>query len=253
MVRNVIQNKISIMIGGEAGAGITRSGSLFCKACMRGGYHVFGTIDYQSLIRGGHNFYIARIDIEEVYSQNDSVDLLLALNKETIRLHINEIVAGGGLVYDGEEFPLNVEELKRNDIKLYSLPMRQIIKELTGVRIMRNTIALGAAIGLINYDLEIMEDVIRDTFRTKIAESNIKALRRGYDYTKEHYEADFDYQLNTKLSRKSKILLTGNEAVGLGALRAGCKFYAAYPMTPATGVLHFLAPLERQYNMIVTT
>jgi 2-oxoglutarate ferredoxin oxidoreductase subunit alpha len=77
-------NDFSILIGGEAGAGIARSGFLFAKACMRGGLHVFCTIDYQSLIRGGHNFYIARISGEEVYSQLDHVNLIVALNAEQL-------------------------------------------------------------------------------------------------------------------------------------------------------------------------
>ncbi len=128
----MIVNKISVMVGGEAGAGITRSGFLFAKTCLRGGLHVFGANDYQSLIRGGHNFYIARADAEEIYSQADTIDLLLALNKETILLHKDELVPGGGIVYDGEEIALKNEELNRDDIKLYSVPLRKIVKELEG-------------------------------------------------------------------------------------------------------------------------
>jgi len=248
----VIVNKISVLIGGEAGAGITRSGFLFAKACLRGGLYVFGTNDYQSLIRGGHNFYIARADAEEIYSQADTIDLLLALNKETILRHKDELVSGGGIVYDGEEIILSNEELSRDYLKLYPVPLRRIVKELNGAIIMRNTVALGAAIGLLDYDLEILNEVMRDTFKPKVAESNIKAAKMGYDYAQEHYAGNFEYRLEkTQTDGKRKIFLTGNEAVGLGAIRAGCKFYAAYPMTPATGVLHFMAPLDRKYNMIV--
>ena len=77
-------NKLTLMIGGEAGAGISRSGFLFAKACQRGNLNVFGTIDYQSLIRGGHNFYTVTIAPNKVYSQTKNVDLLIAFNKETI-------------------------------------------------------------------------------------------------------------------------------------------------------------------------
>ncbi len=98
-----MKNRISVIVGGEAGAGITRSGFLFAKACLRGGLHVFGANDYQSLIRGGHNFYITRVDAGNIYSQHDTIDLLVALNKETILLHKEELVPGGGIVYDGED------------------------------------------------------------------------------------------------------------------------------------------------------
>jgi len=248
----MIVNKISVMIGGEAGAGITRSGFLFAKSCLRGGLHVFGTIDYQSLIRGGHNFYIARADAEEVYSQADTIDLLLALNKESILLHKNELVPSGGIVYDGEEIALSDGELGRDNLKIYPVPLKGIVKELEGVLIMRNTVALGATVALLDYDLEILNGVIKDAFKLKVAELNVKAAKRGYDYAREHYAGDFEYRLEkTSSAGKRKMFLTGNEAVGLGAIRAGCKFYAAYPMTPATGVLHFMAPLDREYDMIV--
>ena len=115
----MIVNRISIMIGGEAGAGITRSGFLFAKACLRGGLYVFGTNDYQSLIRGGHNLYIVRANVEEIYSQTDTIDLLLALNKETVLLHKDELVQNGGVLYDGEEFSLTHEDLNRDDLILY--------------------------------------------------------------------------------------------------------------------------------------
>ncbi|MHA2315704.1 MAG: 2-oxoacid:acceptor oxidoreductase subunit alpha [Candidatus Hermodarchaeia archaeon] len=248
----MIVNKISLMIGGEAGAGITRSGFLFAKACLRGGLHVFGANDYQSLIRGGHNFYIIRADAEEVYSQADTIDLLLALNKETILLHKDKLVPGGGIIYDGDQTPITNEALGRDDIKLYSVPLRKIVKELEGPTITENTVALGATNALLDYDPEILNGVLRDTFKPKIAELNIETAKKGYDYAQEHYANDFGYRLEkTSKAGKHQIFLTGNEAVGLGAMRAGCKLFAAYPMTPATPLLHFLAPLDREYNMVV--
>jgi 2-oxoglutarate ferredoxin oxidoreductase subunit alpha len=241
-----------LLVGGEAGAGITRSGFLFAKTCLRGGLYVFGANDYQSLIRGGHNFYTVRADAEMVYSQADTVDLLLALNKETILFHKDELVAGAGVIYDGDQVELTYEELEREDIKLYPVPLRNIVKELEGPQIMENTVALGAAIALLDYDLELLNSVLRDTFNPKTAELNIEAAKQGYNYAREHHGNSFGYRLQkTGSAGKKRIFLTGNEAIGLGALNAGCKLYAAYPMTPATSILHFLAPLEREYKMIV--
>jgi len=248
----MIVNKISLLVGGEAGAGITRSGFLFAKTCLRGGLHVFGANDYQSLIRGGHNFYTVRADAEMVHSQADTIDLLLALNKETIHLHKHELVAGAGIIYDGDQIAITDEEIGRDDIKLYPVPLRKIVKELEGPTIMENTVALGAAIALLDYELELLNSVLRDTFKPKTAELNIEAAKRGYNYAQEKYGNSFGYRLKkTGSSGKKRIFLTGNEAIGLGALNAGCKFYAAYPMTPATSILHFLAPLDREYKMVV--
>ncbi len=105
---------------------------------------------------------------------------------------------------------------------------------------------------LLDYDLEVLNGVIKDAFKPKVAKLNIDAAKRGYDYARKHYTGDFQYRLEkTSQAGKRKIFLTGAEAVGVGAIRAGCKFYAAYPMTPATPLLHFMAPLDREYGMIV--
>jgi 2-oxoglutarate ferredoxin oxidoreductase subunit alpha len=246
-------NKLSLLIGGEAGAGITRSGSLFAKACMRAGLSVFGTNDYQSLIRGGHNFYVVKVDADEVFSQADNLDLLLALNAETVKLHKSELVSGGGIIYDPEDINLESEKQSGKDLKFYPVPLKKIVwEELKEDPIMRNTVALGAAFALLDCDLGLLNEVLRDTFKPEVAESNIKAAKRGHDYVKDNLTNDFSYRLTkTELAGKRKILVSGNEAVGLGALRAGCKFYGCYPMTPITGLLHFMAENERKMEMLL--
>lgn len=247
-------NDFSFLIGGEAGAGIARSGFLLAKACMRGGLHVFGTNDYQSLIRGGHNSYVVRISYREVYSQTDYVNLLIALNAETVMRHKGELSSAGGIIYDEEDLALDFERLGRTDLKLYPVPLRKIvIEELKEPRnlIMRNTVALGAAIAITDYEFVLFESVLKDTFKSEVAESNTKAARIGYDYAKEKFESDFEYRLKkTDAAGKRRIFLSGNEAVGLGALRAGCKLYVSYPMTPTTGILHFMTANERDFSMI---
>ena len=245
-------NKLSLMVGGEAGAGITRSGFLFAKTCLRGGLYVFGVNDYQSLIRGGHNYYTVRVDNEEIYSQTETVEILIALNKETVLLHKDELIAEAGVIYDADQFTMTKEELEREDINLFHIPMQKIVKKLQGPQIMENSVALGAANALLDYDQKLLNQVLLDTFKPKTAEQNIKAAKQGYTYAKENYQNKFGYKLKkTDLAGKKRVFLTGNEAIGLGALNAGCKFYAAYPMTPATSLLHFLAPLDREYNMVV--
>ena len=99
----MILNRLSLMIGGEAGAGISRSGLLFAKTCLRGGLYVFGANDYQSLIRGGHNFYTVRAQAEKVHSQADKLNLLIALDKQTILLHRDELDTGAGIIYDKDQ------------------------------------------------------------------------------------------------------------------------------------------------------
>jgi 2-oxoglutarate ferredoxin oxidoreductase subunit alpha len=245
-------NDLSVLIGGEAGAGITRAGYLFAKACMRGGLHAFGTNDYQSLIRGGHNFYVAWIREDYVRSQADYVDLLVALNAETIGLHKGELASGGGIIYDPDDSP-DLKETSRDKLKLYPIPLKKIVtEELRQDMISRNTVSLGAAMKVVNYDFSMLEQVLDDTFSGKAAEASLAAARRGYDYAKQNFKDDFECRVQkTRSAGKTKIFLTGNESIGTAAIAAGCKLYVAYPMTPVSGLLTFMAEKERNYKMIV--
>jgi len=165
-----------------------------------------------------------------------------------------ELAPGGGIIYDGDVIPLSKENLRREDVKLYHIPLLRLAEESGGRRIMINSVALGASVALIGFDFEMISDVIRDVYRGKAKETiefNIKAAKLGYDYVKgKGMEKDFRRRL-PKVAGKRRMLLTGNEAVGLGAIKAGCKFYAAYPMTPSSSILHFMASQERNFSLVV--
>ncbi len=247
-------NRFSWKIGGEAGYGIMTTGLIFAKVFSRAGLHVFDHTEYPSLIRGGHNTYQVTTDVEEVFSHVRHVDLLVALNKETIDKHKEELAAKGGIIYDKDKIPLSKEDLGREDAKLYHVPLLRLAEESGGRRIMTNSVALGASVALINLDFEMLSNVIKNVYRGKAEETiefNIRAARLGYDYVKNKgTEEDFAHKL-PKVGGKKRMLLTGNEAVGLGAIKAGCKFYAAYPMTPASSILHFMATQERNFSLVV--
>jgi 2-oxoglutarate ferredoxin oxidoreductase subunit alpha len=245
-------SSVSILIGGEAGQGLSRSGTLLGKALMRGGLHVFGSIDYPSVIRGSHNFYTLTASDEEVHSNGDSVDIVLALNKETVLLHVDELSPGGGIVYD-EGIEISSDELGRDDVQLLPFPLTSIVKEIGGPEVIKNTVALGAGLGLVGYDVEVMKSVISDAFagRDRIIEMNHAAIDRGYGYAREYYADALSIELKSSGGSPDRIIVTGNEAVALGAIAAGCRFYAAYPMTPASAVLHYLISTEEETGMTV--
>lgn len=247
-------DNLSWKVGGEAGYGIMTTGLIFAKVCSRAGLHVFDHAEYPSLIRGGHNTYQVKAGLEEVFSHVKNVDLLVALNKETIDRHLEELAPGGGIIYDEDKIPLNKEDLRRKDISLHPVPLLRLAEESGGRRVMVNSVALGASVGLLDFDFGMLSLVIRDVFRGKAKETiefNIKAARLGYDYVKsKSFEKDFGHRM-PKVGGKKRMLLTGNEAVALGAIKAGCKFYAAYPMTPASSILHLMASQERNFNLVV--
>lgn len=250
-IQGILDNSVSFLIGGEAGQGINRSGGILGKTILRGGYYIYGRIDYPSVIRGSHNFYVLRVSDEEVYSNYETIDLILALNKETVTLHVDELNQNGGIIYD-EDVELE-GDLGRDDLSLYPVPLSSIVEEIEGREVIRNTVALGAAIALIDYDLDILKQVISDSFRGReeIIELNNTATERGFNYVKDNFSGEFPCLIKATEGKSERLMITGNESVGLGAINAGCRFYAAYPMTPASPLLHFLAQNDVKNDMIV--
>ncbi len=246
----LIDDTVTVLIGGEAGQGISRSGMLLGKAMMRGGFYAYGAIDYPSLIRGGHNFYTVRGSSRKVFSNSGKLDLVVALNRESVFRHIDEINPGGGIIYD-EKDAISDKEFSREDINYYPVTLSEIVKELGGPTIMRNTVALGSVAALVGLDVDILNELIAETFegRDKIVSMNVEAIQKGWENVIE-FNHDFQCTLETG-ERQERLWLTGNEAVALGAQAAGCNFLAAYPMTPASPVLHYFAGHDEETDSVV--
>jgi 2-oxoglutarate ferredoxin oxidoreductase subunit alpha len=245
----MIVNKLSWKIGGEAGFGIKVTGHIFSKACMRAGLNVFDYSEFPSLIRGGHNTYYVRVGEKRVHSHIGSVDILVALNGQTIDMHENEVNPGGALIYDSE---IKLKGKIRADINAYPVPLLELAKKAGGERLMVNNVALGASFALVDFDLKILLGVIEDVFEKKgkrVVQVNQASARAGYDYIK-GLNPEFSHSLR-KVKSGKKILINGNEAVAVGAIKAGCKFMSAYPMTPASGIMHFFAEHERDYDLVM--
>jgi len=239
--------EVSILIGGEAGAGVKRSGLILAKAFLYGGLHIFGTGEYESRIRGGHNQYQVRAAVHEVYAQNDKVDVIIALNEETIIRHTPKLRKGGAIIYDGEKISPNIGK-KPEDVKLIDIPLRKLVEEIGGEAIMQNSVALGALMAILGWNLDVLEKALKSLIRRQV-DVNIEASRLGYKHAREKYGTL--YPLSRAAVAGTRILLSGNEAIGIGAVLSGCKFYAAYPMTPASPLLHFLAKHQLEFDMVV--
>ncbi len=238
-------NNFSWKIAGVAGDGILSAGMLFAKTCMRGGLNVFAVSEYPSLIRGGHNNLDVIVREEKVYAQTKKIDMLIALNQDSVDYHLNSIEKGGCVIFDSAEIKIP----ERKDILLVDVPL----KKIAGDQIMRNVVAMGATIGLLDFDLSLFSKVIEERFERKspeIVSSNIKAAKEGYDFAVNNYKGKYKYKLVKKES-KGEILIAGNEAISVGAIKAGCKFYSAYPMTPASSILSFMAAYEKKFEMVV--
>jgi 2-oxoglutarate ferredoxin oxidoreductase subunit alpha len=242
-----------IKIGGAAGQGMQSICHILSHVFARGGYHVFSVQDYQSRIRGGHNTSTVRIRDGYVTAMTSGTDILIALNKETIDLHREEVLKGGAVIYDGEKIDLGDPSQKENP-SLVSVPLERLAHEKGGNKIYVNSVAAGAALGMMRYDFQPMAEMLREIYGKKDVDANadIKAARAGYDFVYENSARNFDWAFAPiNEEGKRRMLISGNEALALGALAAGCKFMSAYPMTPATGVLTYLAGKAREWGIIV--
>jgi 2-oxoglutarate ferredoxin oxidoreductase subunit alpha len=236
----------NFMVGGEAGQGVQSVGFLLAKTFSRGGYHIFADQDYESRIRGGHNFFRVRIKKARVNAIAEPINMLIALNKESIDLHHRELAPRGVAIFDGEK----IKEVAGNG-GFFSVPLERIAQERAGDKFMANTVALGAALGLVGYDFEILSDVLQDHFGSgEVGERNVRAARGGYEHSEAEFGGDFGNRLKP-VSDVKRMLLTGNEAISLGAIAAGCKFMAAYPMTPASSIMEYLAAKSKDFDLVV--
>ncbi|MBI4020159.1 MAG: 2-oxoacid:acceptor oxidoreductase subunit alpha [Candidatus Aenigmarchaeota archaeon] len=248
-----VVNDFSWKIAGVAGDGILNAGLMLARTCMRGGLSVFAAAEYPSLIRGGHNHLDVRISGREIYSHTKNITVLVAMNMDSVRKHSRKLLPGGAIIYDGDQLKPTEADIGRDDVKLYPVPLLGLA-EKAGGKIMRNVVAMGATLGITGLDLEAFNGVLRDNFGKKkgeaVAQANITAAKLGYDYAVEHYGNDFKFKLQ-KNEANGHIFLSGNEAIVAGAIKAGCKFFSAYPMTPASSILHGMAANEKAFGMVV--
>jgi len=243
-------NHMTIRIGGAAGDGVESSGAGFCKALARAGLHVFGLPDYYSRIRGGHNFFSIRVSDRPLYSHHEPVHLLLALTEETIPRHRDNVVEGGAIIYDSK-LDVSPEQWAGDGIQLFPIPLSDIAQEKAGTELARNTTALGVVAGLTGFDLDPMQDVIRQNFARKgqaVVDGNLAAVEAGYQEGRKCV-ADFPFKLERIPDAPPRMVVNGTQAFSLGALAGGCRFVSGYPMTPGSPVLHWMAAHAASYGV----
>jgi 2-oxoglutarate ferredoxin oxidoreductase subunit alpha len=236
----------NFMVGGEAGQGVQSVGYLLAKSFARGGYHVFADQDYESRVRGGHNFFRIRIKDTEVSAIREDLNILIALNKETVELHDTKLIDEGVIICD-EEIAVSLN----NKNRVFSAPLVKLALEKAGNKVMANTVALGIAMGVVSYKIDIMSEVLKEHFgKGTTGTNNIKALTAGYKYAQKNM-GQLKIEPITPLSDSTRMLLNGNEAMALAAIAADCRFVSAYPMTPATAVMEYMAAKGDKLGIVV--
>ena len=247
-----MEREFTVGIGGAAGDGLDKSGDTLAKGVSRMGLYVYAYNSYQSIIRGGHIWLRVRIGEKKVHSHGDHLNLLMALNQDTVERHAREVEPGGAVLYNSDRFTCETSLLRDGVVGL-PLPVNQITKPFGRLLpIMQNTVALGAVMFLTQFDFDSTAGVLGDTFKHKgqaVVDQNVKIMKAGYDYAQEHFVPLVKDAWN--FSRIRRPFATGNELFALGAVTGGCKFYSAYPMTPASSILHWMASHGEQCGVVV--
>ena len=225
----------NLLIGGAAGQGMETLSSNLSKILQRRGYHLFTLQDYMSRVRGGHNFFQIRFSENEVKTHRDDLDGIIALNQETVDLHIGRLNPDGFIIAD--------EDVRSDDKRLITIPAKKIAKELGNPKV-QSSVILGALLKIYGMDVLHLEDILSKKFDEKVVNQNIEAFEKGHDLETARFE-------EPETSKEPTMLVQANESIALGALAAGMKFYSAYPMTPATSIMSYLVKKSIPAKVVV--
>lgn len=246
----MLKNQVfSVKIGGQAGQGIKSVGQILGKLAVRSGYHVYSYSEYSSLIRGGHNVIQLVISKSEVTSPLKKTDFLIALNQETVDRHGSELTQTSVLLFD-EKNKFKLDPLPAG-VKVLKVPLSKLSSAAGGGELEANSVALGVVLALLGGELEILNGAVAESFGHDEKEKcvNLELAASGFKFAKENF-ADSQKSILAVRAAQPRMLVNGNEAVALGAIAAGLKFAAVYPMTPISGLLSILARKAEKYGFI---
>jgi len=231
------KSEIIMRLGGEGGEGVISTGDIFTLGAARTGYNIFTFRTYPAEIKGGHAWYHIRVGSKPVRSMGDGVDVLVAFNAEAYENHHKYLNPDGVLVYDPDTVtPTNGEKI------LYPIPFNKIARQDLDFVRGKNVVVTGFLAGLFGLSPSSLEDLIRNRFkrRPELMDKNMKALATGVKYATEKVTKADPYYLS-ETDRVGRLVMSGNDAIAAGALYAGCRYYAGYPITPASEILETLA------------
>jgi 2-oxoglutarate ferredoxin oxidoreductase subunit alpha len=238
---------LSIAIGGAAGQGIATPGDVLARIFVRRGLHLNAYNAYQSIVRGGHIFLTLRVSEEPVLSFGDKIDIMIPLNQDTMDRHLHLMKSGAAVLYNGDKIkPAEVAP----GVHLCPFSVKELAPGIKG-DLVQNTIALAAVLRLIGVEFKILEDILSLQFKKKgeaVIAENVGVARAGYDYAAAHFAP---LQFSLPDTGKKLAFFEGNQALAMGGAAAGVSFYCAYPMSPSSGVLHWMARHARQLGIMV--
>ncbi len=243
-------SQLSWKVGGQQGEGIESTGEVFSIALNRLGYYLYGYRHFSSRIKGGHTNNKIRVSTSEVRAISDDLDILVAFDQETIDVNFHELRNGGIVLADSKFNPTIPENV---NVTLYSVPFTEIATEL-GTSLMKNMVAIGATSAILNINPNGYHEVVQDTYGRKgekIVEKNMEAIKKGAEYLKDVLGFDRTDMYLEKADGQKRMFMIGNDAIALGAIAAGSRFMAAYPITPASEIMEYLIKKLPKFGGVV--
>ncbi len=234
-------NDLVVRVGGDSAAGgIVTTGEVFARIAAYAGLEVYTTRTIPAEIKGGHVMFQARIAPQMVWSQGDDLDMLIAFDQESIDRYYPLIRSGGILIYNGNDG----KPPAANGITQYPLPLDDLAKKINFQR-GRNIITIGAMVKLFDLPFDTATTIVEKQLGRKkeLLGQNLQALKTGYDYIEQNVTQTAPYHLTPRKGAdgEERLVISGNQALSMGAIAAGCRFYAGYPITPASDIMEFLA------------
>ena len=240
---------ITLRIAGEAGQGTQTVGAIVCKMIKRLGLQVFAHQDYMSRVRGGNNYFQVRIAQVPVYAARGKCDIIVALNKESAAVHLDSLSAQGVMVVDNEKFGTGGAPPS-----FFNVPLHRMAKTNGGKDLFVNSVACGVLAGLMRMDFGIVEETLSAAFSLKgadLVDANVRSARAGYAFAIENFNQETFRISPAPAYAGGRLLIGGNDAISLGAIAAGCRFYSAYPMTPSTEIMETIARFSAAFGIVV--
>jgi 2-oxoglutarate/2-oxoacid ferredoxin oxidoreductase subunit alpha len=242
-----MKEELTIKIAGEAGQGTQTVGMALCKLYKNAGLNIFANQDFMSRIRGGNNFFQLRISHSPVYTLRKLSDIVVALDKPSVSLHAQAMNSPGLIILDKKRF-----DIKEASDYFFDVPFYDMAKNIGGSELFVNSAALGVLAGITRIEFSRVVEVLKTTFFDKgevVIKKNLEVAKAGFDYCLTNFKQNV---FSVKVGElKNQLLMAGNEAVALGAIRGGCKFYSAYPMSPSTGIMNTVADYAKDFNIVV--
>ncbi|MDF9762321.1 2-oxoglutarate ferredoxin oxidoreductase subunit alpha [Peribacillus simplex] len=232
-------NQLSWKVGGQQGEGIESTGEIFCIALNRLGYYLYGYRHFSSRIKGGHTNNKIRVSTTETRAISDDLDILVAFDQETIDVNYKELHEGGIIIADAKFKPVCPEDTKA---ELYIVPFTEIAAGL-GTSLMKNMVAIGATCAVLGMEISVFNDVVDEIFGRKgeeIVKKNMEAITAGYKAMEVMLGEKLGAMELEKADGQKRLFMIGNDAIALGAVAGGCRFMAAYPITPASEIMEYL-------------